>query len=99
MKTCTYCRQSKPETDFWWTNQERGIKDTWCNVCSSNAPAKWLRYEDYAAAKSLTPEEEYITERLAAVPSLAAGLDAMYKRRPQRWHTLLAGAMLRRRLA
>lgn len=80
----------------------RNYHHTTCSTCglrNCEHPAGEWEYSDYIKVNRLQPEDEYIISKLAEQPTLAAGLDELYRRMPQRWHKLLAASIIKRKAA
>jgi len=60
--------------------------------------AQWSA-ESYRKVHKFTPTEQYMVQALSRKPSLSAGLDALFRKNPKRWHQVVAAAMLTRREA
>lgn len=72
-----------------------------CSTCGlrncTNGDTPHWTYDAYAKTHALQPEEEYIISRLAQQPTLSEGLDELFRRMPQRWHALMAAAVIKRK--
>lgn len=93
LRTCSMCEKTKPETEFWIGDKGHRLRR--CAECCRET-ATW-KYADYSRVHQIQPEEEYIISKLAEQPTLAAGLDELYRRDPRRWHQLCKAAMLKRK--
>lgn len=59
---------------------------------------RWPSAAAYARAQGgFSPAEQYMISKLAERPTLSAALDGLFRRDPQRWHKVIAAAVVARR--
>ena len=58
--------------------------------------AAWT-LDSYLSVHKFSVDECYLIGRLSQQPTLAAGLDALYRQNPRRWHQVIAAAAIARR--
>ncbi len=97
-KECSKCGRKLALSEFHNHIRYPDGLDTRCKYCHMEYQQSFP-YDSYIKVHAISPQEQYMVDKLATRPSLAVALDNMYRRDPKRWHTILVAATLKRREA
>lgn len=94
-KKCSACRLTKPLANFYTNKAYKAGYDARCISCISPTSGRWPA-ASYIAVQRFSAAEQYMVNKLAAKPTLAAALDGLYRKNPKRWHQVVVAATLQR---
>lgn len=71
MITCTGCKESKPEDDFYWKNKAKTARQEYCKACKSKYNKAWYEKNKQKHLDSVKKNKAVYVERIRELKNVS----------------------------